>query len=40
LSENRGAKVSLTRNASGKSQVSISLDEPHKLEPLIAKLES
>lgn len=40
LSEKLGAKVSLVRNASGKSKVTISLDEPHKLEQLIAKLES
>lgn len=40
LSEKWGAKVSLVRNASGKSKVTISLDEPHKLEQLIAKLES
>ncbi|WP_234494891.1 ParB/RepB/Spo0J family partition protein [Vibrio maritimus] len=40
LSAKLGAKVSLTRNASGKSKVTISLDEPHKLEQLIAKLES
>ncbi|MFA0084977.1 chromosome partitioning protein ParB [Vibrio sp. 10N.286.49.C2] len=40
LSEKLGAKVLLTRNASGKAKVTISLDEPHKLEQLIAKLES
>ncbi|GMQ48117.1 ParB/RepB/Spo0J family partition protein [Vibrio sp. 10N] len=40
LSEKLGAKVSLVRNASGKAKVTISLDEPHKLEQLIAKLES
>jgi ParB family chromosome partitioning protein len=40
LSEILGAKVSLVRNASGKAKVTISLDEPHKLEQLIAKLES
>ncbi|MCL9777008.1 ParB/RepB/Spo0J family partition protein [Vibrio methylphosphonaticus] len=40
LSEKLGSKVSLIRNASGKAKVTISLDEPHKLEQLIAKLES
>jgi ParB family chromosome partitioning protein len=40
LSEKLGAKVSLVRNASGKAKVTISLDEPHKLKQLIAKLES
>ncbi|MGF1751471.1 MULTISPECIES: ParB/RepB/Spo0J family partition protein [Vibrio] len=40
LSEKLGAKVSLTRNASGKAKLTISLDEAHKLEQLIAKLES
>ncbi len=40
LSEILGAKVSLTRSANGKSKVTISVDEPHKLEQLIAKLES
>lgn len=35
-----GGKVAIVRNPSGKSKVTISLDEPHKLEQLIAKLES
>ncbi|TMX34947.1 ParB/RepB/Spo0J family partition protein [Vibrio sp. Hep-1b-8] len=35
-----GGKVAIVRNLSGKSKVTISLDEPHKLEQLIAKLES
>ncbi|EHH3081259.1 ParB/RepB/Spo0J family partition protein [Vibrio vulnificus] len=40
LSETLGAKVSLVRNGNGKSKLTISIDEPHKLEQLIAKLES
>ncbi|EKO3401101.1 ParB/RepB/Spo0J family partition protein [Vibrio fluvialis] len=39
LSEKLGAKVSIVRSKSGKSKVTISLDEPHKLEQLIAKLQ-
>lgn len=35
-----GGKVAIVRNPNGKSKVTISLDEPHKLEQLIAKLES
>lgn len=35
-----GGKVAIVRNPNGKSKVTISLDEPHKLERLIAKLES
>ncbi|MBW3698385.1 ParB/RepB/Spo0J family partition protein [Vibrio sp. T187] len=40
LSEIIQGKVSIVRSASGKSKITISLDEPHKLEQLIAKLES
>ena len=40
LSAMLGGKVAIVRNPSGKSKVTISLDEPHKLEQLIAKLES
>ncbi|MDE1242316.1 ParB/RepB/Spo0J family partition protein [Vibrio aestuarianus] len=40
LSEMLGAKVSIIRSKGGKAKVTISLDEPHKLEQLIAKLES
>lgn len=40
LSSKLGAKVSLVRNSSGKVKVTISIDEPHKLEQLIAKLEN
>ncbi|MGY3571160.1 ParB/RepB/Spo0J family partition protein [Vibrio sp. SCSIO 43135] len=40
LGEILGAKVSITRSKGGKSKMTISLDEPHKLEQLIAKLES
>lgn len=40
LSAMLGGKVAIVRNPSGKSKVTISLDEPHKLELLIAKLES
>ncbi|KIE19230.1 chromosome partitioning protein ParB [Vibrio sinaloensis] len=40
LSAILGGKVAIVRNPSGKSKVTISLDEPHKLEQLIAKLES
>lgn len=39
LSEKLGGKVSIVRSSSGKSKVTISLDEPHKLEQLIAKLQ-
>ncbi|EMK6670347.1 ParB/RepB/Spo0J family partition protein [Vibrio fluvialis] len=39
LSEKLGAKVSIVRSKNGKSKVTISLDEPHKLEQLIAKLQ-
>ena len=39
LSEMLGAKVAIVRANDGKSKVTISLDEPHKLEQLIAKLE-
>lgn len=39
LSEKLGAKVSIVRSASGKAKLTISLDEPHKLEQVIAKLE-
>ncbi|EGQ7759291.1 ParB/RepB/Spo0J family partition protein [Vibrio vulnificus] len=40
LSERLGAKVSLVKNGNGKAKLTISIDEPHKLEQLIAKLES
>ncbi|EHK9049891.1 ParB/RepB/Spo0J family partition protein [Vibrio vulnificus] len=40
LSETLGAKVSLVRNGNGKAKLTISIDDPHKLEQLIAKLES
>lgn len=40
LSTKLGGKVAIVRNPNGKSKVTISLDEPHKLERLIAKLES
>ncbi len=39
LSRMLDAKVSLVRSANGKAKLTISLDEPHKLEQLIAKLE-
>ncbi len=39
LSENLGAKVSIVRSKNGKAKVTISLDEPYKLEQLIAKLQ-
>ncbi|AXN31962.1 ParB/RepB/Spo0J family partition protein [Vibrio coralliilyticus] len=39
LSEMLGAKVAIVRTKNGASKVTISLDEPHKLEQLIAKLE-
>ncbi len=39
LSENLGAKVSIIRSKNGKSKVTISLDEPYKLEQLVAKLQ-
>ncbi|MBD0788738.1 ParB/RepB/Spo0J family partition protein [Vibrio sp. Y2-5] len=40
LSENLGAKVSIVRSKNGKSKVTISLDEPQKLEQLVAKLQA
>ncbi|ELV8626198.1 ParB/RepB/Spo0J family partition protein [Vibrio cidicii] len=40
LSQLLGAKVSIVRSMNGKAKLTISLDEPHKLEQLIAKLES
>lgn len=40
LSEMLGANVVIVRSKGGKSKMTISLDEPHKLEQLIAKLES
>lgn len=40
LSQMLGGKVAIVRGSGGKSKVTISLDEPHKLEQLIAKLES
>ncbi|ENC6708632.1 MULTISPECIES: ParB/RepB/Spo0J family partition protein [Vibrio] len=40
LSQLLDAKVSLVRSVNGKAKVTISLDEPHKLDQLIAKLEA
>ncbi|MGR5134265.1 ParB/RepB/Spo0J family partition protein [Vibrio alfacsensis] len=40
LSQLLDAKVSLTRSVGGKAKLTISIDEPHKLEQLIAKLEA
>ncbi len=40
LSENLGAKVSIVRSSNGRSRVTISLDEPEKLEQLVAKLQN
>ncbi|MFH4470041.1 ParB/RepB/Spo0J family partition protein [Vibrio diabolicus] len=40
LSQLLDAKVSLTRSANGKAKLTISIDEPHKLDQLIAKLEA
>ncbi|ASU23496.1 chromosome partitioning protein ParB [Vibrio qinghaiensis] len=40
LSEMLGVKVSIIRSKGGKAKMTISLDEPHKLDQLIAKLES
>lgn len=40
LSEMLGVKVSIIRSKGGKAKMTISIDEPHKLEQLIAKLES
>jgi ParB family chromosome partitioning protein len=40
LSEMLGANVVIVRSKGGKSKMTISLDEPHKLEQLIAKLEN
>ncbi|MDG2664836.1 ParB/RepB/Spo0J family partition protein, partial [Vibrio parahaemolyticus] len=37
LSQLLDAKVSLTRSANGKAKLTISIDEPHKLDQLIAK---
>ncbi|CAM4117712.1 ParB/RepB/Spo0J family partition protein [Vibrio neonatus] len=39
LSKTLGNEVSLIRNKSGTAKLTISIDEPHKLELLIAKLE-
>ncbi|OBT15620.1 chromosome partitioning protein ParB [Vibrio sp. UCD-FRSSP16_10] len=39
LSKKLGNDVSLIRNKSGTAKLTISIDEPHKLEQLIAKLE-
>ncbi len=39
LSQMLDAKVSIVRSANGKAKLTISIDEPHKLEQLIAKLE-
>ncbi|EHH3732350.1 TPA: ParB/RepB/Spo0J family partition protein [Vibrio parahaemolyticus] len=40
LSQLLDAKVSLSRSANGKAKLTISIDEPHKLDQLIAKLEA
>lgn len=40
LSSTLGSKVVISRNSSGKGKVTITFDEGHKLEQLIAKLES
>ncbi|OLQ94865.1 chromosome partitioning protein ParB [Vibrio ponticus] len=40
LSEILGAKVAITRSATGKAKVTINVDEPQKLAQLIAKLQS
>lgn len=40
LSSTLGSKVVISRNAAGKGKVTITFDEAHKLEQLIAKLES
>ncbi|WP_300173427.1 ParB/RepB/Spo0J family partition protein [uncultured Aliivibrio sp.] len=40
LSSTLGSKVVINRNASGKGNITITFDEAHKLEQLIAKLES
>lgn len=40
LSAMLGAKVAIVRSDNGKSKITISLDEPHKLEQLVAKLEA
>ncbi len=40
LSQILDAKVSLVRSVNGKAKLTISIDEPHKLEQLIAKLEA
>lgn len=40
LSEKLAAKVSIVRSPNGKSKVTISFDEPHKLQQLIAKLQN
>ncbi|SDH83544.1 chromosome partitioning protein, ParB family [Vibrio xiamenensis] len=39
LGEKLGVKVNIVRSKSGKAKMTISVDEPHKLEQLIAKLE-
>jgi len=40
LSEILGAKVSITRTKTGSAKMTISVDEPHKLEALIARLKN
>ncbi|GLQ71947.1 ParB/RepB/Spo0J family partition protein [Vibrio penaeicida] len=39
LSEKLGSQVSIVRSSNGKAKLTISLDEPHKLEQLVAILE-
>ena len=39
LSEKLGSQVSIVRSSNGKAKLTISVDEPHKLEQLVAILE-
>ncbi|CCN46196.1 Chromosome partitioning protein [Vibrio nigripulchritudo MADA3029] len=40
LSEKLGSQVSIVRSSNGKAKLTISIDEPHKLEQLVAILEA